>query len=116
MHIRQVGNFTTAFAQSLGCTPALSEQLTQAARRGLEKSLTQRNRARLGDYAEVPVNVGELPILRIDGPFGAPAEDVFDAEIAVLIGTGIGVTPWASVLKEIRQVLTAILFRLSPAS
>lgn len=39
--------------------------------------------------------------LRVDGPYGAPAEDVFENEIAVLIGTGIGVTPWASILKNI---------------
>lgn len=42
-----------------------------------------------------------MPTLRVDGPYGAPAEDVFDNEIAVLIGTGIGVTPWASILKNI---------------
>jgi NADPH oxidase len=42
-----------------------------------------------------------MPTLRIDGPYGAPAEDVFNNEIAVLIGTGIGVTPWASILKNI---------------
>ena len=45
-----------------------------------------------------------MPQLRIDGPYGAPAEDVFDNEIAVLIGTGIGVTPWASVLKHIYNI------------
>ena len=42
-----------------------------------------------------------MPQIRIDGPYGAPAEDVFENEIAVLIGTGIGVTPWASILKNI---------------
>lgn len=31
-----------------------------------------------------------LPEVRIDGPYGAPAEDVFDNEVAVLIGAGIG--------------------------
>jgi len=46
-------------------------------------------------------NGTKMPTLRIDGPYGAPAEDVFDNEIAVLIGTGIGVTPWASILKSI---------------
>ncbi len=45
-----------------------------------------------------------MPALRVDGPYGAPAEDVFDNEIAVLIGTGIGVTPWASVLKHIYNI------------
>ena len=46
-------------------------------------------------------NGQQMPGLRIDGPYGAPAEDVFENEIAVLIGTGIGVTPWASILKNI---------------
>jgi NADPH oxidase len=31
-----------------------------------------------------------LPLIRIDGPYGAPAEDVFNVEIAVLVGAGIG--------------------------
>lgn len=42
-----------------------------------------------------------IPSIRVDGPYGAPAEDVFDNEVAVLVGTGIGVTPWASILKNI---------------
>ena len=46
----------------------------------------------------------EMPAIRIDGPYGAPAEDVFDNEIAILIGTGIGVTPWASILKNIWHI------------
>merc|ERR1712039_510158 len=37
----------------------------------------------------------------VDGPFGAPASDIFRAEHAVLIGTGIGVTPFASILQSI---------------
>ena len=41
-----------------------------------------------------------LPAVRIDGPYGAPAEDVFDSEAAVLVGAGIGVTPFASILKR----------------
>jgi NADPH oxidase 1 len=31
-----------------------------------------------------------LPQVRIDGPYGAPAADVFNHEVAVLIGAGIG--------------------------
>ena len=37
----------------------------------------------------------------VDGPFGAPASNIFRAEHAVLIGTGIGVTPFASILQTI---------------
>ena len=37
----------------------------------------------------------------IRGPFGAPTSRVFQAQHAVLIGTGIGVTPFASLLQSI---------------
>ena len=42
-----------------------------------------------------------LPRLYIDGPFGSASEDVFKYEIAVLVGAGIGVTPFASILKSV---------------
>jgi NADPH oxidase len=42
------------------------------------------------------------PTIRVDGPYGAPAEDVWENEVAVMVGAGIGVTPWASILKSIR--------------
>ena len=44
----------------------------------------------------------EKPLeIHVDGPFGAPASDIFRSEHAVLIGTGIGVTPFASILQSI---------------
>jgi len=46
-----------------------------------------------------------LPILRVDGPFGAASEEVFDYEYVMLVGAGIGVTPFASILKTIRHRL-----------
>ncbi|XP_069749451.1 cytochrome b-245 heavy chain-like isoform X2 [Narcine bancroftii] len=41
------------------------------------------------------------PRIAVDGPFGTASEDVFHYEVSVLIGAGIGVTPFASVLKSI---------------
>jgi len=41
------------------------------------------------------------PIFRIDGPFGAASEEIFRFETVMLIGAGIGVTPFASILKTI---------------
>jgi NADPH oxidase 1 len=46
------------------------------------------------------INRSKLPNIRIDGPFGAPA-DILGNEIAVLVGAGIGATPWMSVLRNI---------------
>ncbi len=37
----------------------------------------------------------------LDGPFGAPASNIFRASHAVLIATGIGVTPFSSILQSI---------------
>lgn len=37
----------------------------------------------------------------IDGPYGSPSSQILQAEHAVLIATGIGVTPFASILQSI---------------
>lgn len=38
---------------------------------------------------------------RVDGPFGTPSVHIFESRHAVLIGAGIGVTPFASILESI---------------
>ncbi|XP_075904775.1 NADPH oxidase 2 isoform X2 [Nelusetta ayraudi] len=43
----------------------------------------------------------KLPKLAIDGPFGTASEDVFRYEVVMLVGAGIGVTPFASILKSV---------------
>ncbi|KAH6708852.1 FAD-binding domain-containing protein [Leptodontidium sp. MPI-SDFR-AT-0119] len=87
VHVRQVGDFTRALADALGAGPAQSKLYD-----GVDQN---------GIYEVALQNGQTMPTLRIDGPYGAPAEDVLDNEIAVLIGTGIGVTPWAAILKNI---------------
>ncbi|XP_058880726.1 NADPH oxidase 3-like [Acipenser ruthenus] len=42
-----------------------------------------------------------LPRIAVDGPFGSPSSDVFRYGVSVCIAAGIGVTPFASVLKSI---------------
>jgi predicted ferric reductase len=37
----------------------------------------------------------------LDGPYGSPSAHIFESRFAVLIGAGIGVTPFASVLESI---------------
>ncbi|XP_061394612.1 uncharacterized protein LOC133330155 [Musca vetustissima] len=49
---------------------------------------------------KVTLDAGVLEIF-IDGPYGAPSSHIFMAQHAVLIGTGIGVTPFASILQSI---------------
>jgi NADPH oxidase len=87
IHVRQVGDWTRDLANALGAGP--------------EQQKLYDELDPMGMYEVTMDNSQEMPELRIDGPYGAPAEDVFDNEIAILIGTGIGVTPWASILKNI---------------
>ncbi|KAF2685680.1 hypothetical protein K458DRAFT_15997 [Lentithecium fluviatile CBS 122367] len=85
VHIRMVGDFTKAFGKALGC------DLDKKG--GGEKG---------GKDASNEVALRQiLPRVYIDGPFGSASEDVFKFEIAVLVGAGIGVTPFASILKSI---------------
>ncbi|KAJ3189695.1 hypothetical protein HK101_008754 [Irineochytrium annulatum] len=76
IHIRVVGDWTTAFAKRLGCRFGEKDEANMAP----------------------PTS---LPLVMIDGPYGSASEDVFDYEAAVLVGAGIGVTPFASILKTI---------------
>lgn len=39
--------------------------------------------------------------LYLDGPFGEGHQDWYNCDVAVLVGGGIGVTPFASILKDI---------------
>lgn len=97
IHVRQVGDFTIAVGERLGATAQLAATLTSDVRRGIDGE-----DARTGNFVELADASAEgLPVIRIDGPYGAPAEDVFHCETALLIGTGIGVTPFSSILKNI---------------
>ncbi|KAJ3588426.1 hypothetical protein NHX12_012019 [Muraenolepis orangiensis] len=62
----------------------------------------------VGDWTQKLISmVEELPEgaqgpkMGVDGPFGTASEDVFDYEVSMLVGAGIGVTPFASILKSI---------------
>lgn len=54
-----------------------------------------------GDKDIDPAAQRILPRVYVDGPFGSASEDVFKYEVALLVGAGIGVTPFASILKSI---------------
>ena len=42
-----------------------------------------------------------IPKIRIQGPFGGGNQDWYKFEVAVMIGAGIGVTPYASILNDL---------------
>lgn len=46
-------------------------------------------------------NPEDQPKLRIEGPFGGGNQDWYKFEVAVMVGGGIGVTPYASILNDL---------------
>ncbi len=93
VHIRCNGNFTKGLAAAVGCN--------------FEDGHAAENSAVVSiDHNAPKMDVDPairkiLPRVYVDGPFGSASEDVFKYEIAVLVGAGIGVTPFASILKSI---------------
>jgi NADPH oxidase len=87
VHIRVCGDFTGALAKAVGCdfdkkgrdSPAKTDE---------SKVITP------------PLNRA-MPRVMVDGPFGSASEDFLKYETVVLVGAGIGVTPFASILKSI---------------
>ena len=48
------------------------------------------------------------PKVRIEGPFGGGNQDWYKFEVAVMVGGGIGVTPYASILNDLVSFLTIL--------
>ncbi|XP_064148683.1 NADPH oxidase 3 [Loxodonta africana] len=71
VHIRAVGDWTGAFFKAYGAE---------------------------GQARKEPCR---LPRLAVDGPFGAALTDVFHYQVGMCIAAGIGVTPFAALLKSI---------------
>lgn len=94
VHIRCVGDFTKALAKTLGC------DFERKGGKGDASAVVGVNRTEGGDDVDPSIR-RILPRVYIDGPFGSASEDVFKYEVAVLVGAGIGVTPFASILKSI---------------
>jgi NADPH oxidase len=90
VHIRQVGDFTRALREVFDNRVKPAYDMPNF---GPIQSSTSVIHARLQSR--------EMPEILVEGPYGSPAEDIFGNEVAVLIGAGIGVTPWASVLKSL---------------
>ncbi|KAJ4766103.1 respiratory burst oxidase-like protein [Rhynchospora pubera] len=46
-------------------------------------------------------SIPNFPRVLIDGPYGAPAQDYKQYEVVLLVGLGIGATPFISIIKDI---------------
>lgn len=93
VHIRMAGDWTRAFATALGC------EFTKGKKGEIDA---------VGGKVVPPPLQKVLPRVMVDGPFGTASEDFLNYETVLLVGAGIGVTPFASyVLPTV--LLTSVL-------
>jgi predicted ferric reductase len=89
VHIRVAGDFTTALAKAVGC---------DFSSKGSKGDIPAGGKVvGMNTNPKVP----NLPRVMVDGPFGSASEDFLKFETVLLVGAGIGVTPFASILKSI---------------
>jgi len=81
VHIRIVGDFTGALAKACGCDFESKDKVEKVEGGGTPVT--------------PPLNK-ILPRVMVDGPFGSASEDFLKYEAVLLVGAGIGVTPFAS--------------------
>ncbi|KAL3625270.1 hypothetical protein CASFOL_030724 [Castilleja foliolosa] len=84
VHIRTVGDWTEE----------LKRVFTED-----NSSTSVMGRAKFGAIRNV--NQTGLPKLLVDGPYGAPAQDYQNYDVLLLVGLGIGATPFISILKDL---------------
>ena len=87
VHIRVVGDFTSALAKAVGCD--FSDEVDQ------DKDVAPVGGKVLGTNTNPPLN-STLPRIMVDGPFGSASEDYLNYETVMLVAAGIGVTLFAS--------------------
>ena len=98
VHVRMVGNFSKELGEILGCNEKKTLPSGKAARpAGPQRAFTVMNRKSNGANKHGP---RLFPNICIDGPYSTASGGVFNYETAVLVGAGIGVTPFASILKS----------------
>ncbi|XP_024534924.1 respiratory burst oxidase homolog protein A [Selaginella moellendorffii] len=88
VHIRTLGDWTQKMRKLFSevCEPS-----TDSKSGLLREELTTE---------EIPTSLGKFPKLVIDGPYGGPSQDYRKYDVLLLIGLGIGATPFISILKD----------------
>ncbi|XP_010922462.1 putative respiratory burst oxidase homolog protein H isoform X1 [Elaeis guineensis] len=91
VHIRTLGDWTTALRNLFGkvCESQVLSKKANLVR--LETTVV----------ADAQIEETRFPKLLIDGPYGAPAQNYKKYDILLLIGLGIGATPFISILKDL---------------
>uniref|UniRef100_A0A0E0C9Z0 FAD-binding FR-type domain-containing protein n=1 Tax=Oryza meridionalis TaxID=40149 RepID=A0A0E0C9Z0_9ORYZ len=91
VHIRTLGDWTTELRNLFG--KACEAQVTS------KKATLSRLETTV--VADAQTEDTRFPKVLIDGPYGAPAQNYKKYDILLLIGLGIGATPFISILKDL---------------
>uniref|UniRef100_A0A8C6PMT0 NADPH oxidase 5 n=1 Tax=Nothobranchius furzeri TaxID=105023 RepID=A0A8C6PMT0_NOTFU len=92
LHVRSMGQWTNR----------LYEYFRQPESQMFRQKILSSNLRKRRQQEEVPANHLFCYIkCYVDGPYGTPTRQIFASEHAVLIGAGIGITPFASILQSI---------------
>lgn len=97
VHIRVVGDWTNDLMNLFGKVCDFQTFATNADLDRLETTL----------IADAAVQETRFPKLMIDGPYGAPAQNHTNYDVLLLIGVGIGATPFISILKDLLNNLNS---------
>ncbi|RUS74261.1 hypothetical protein EGW08_017980, partial [Elysia chlorotica] len=108
VHIRSVGNWTQGLREYLlthFVEPEESKSM-RSLRRGRHSSMWEGARTSLARKKIASIRGRTLKkntdlTVFVDGPYGSPCRNIFEAEHAILIGSGIGATPFSSILQSV---------------
>ncbi|KAK9055413.1 hypothetical protein SSX86_026496 [Deinandra increscens subsp. villosa] len=108
VHIRTLGDWTKALREEFAkaCEPQ-------------QKNPNERKLARMETFKNLTVEESRAmyPKIYIKGPYGAPAQHHRDYSVLLLIGLGIGATPFISILNDLLHHLKkSVIFQSSKTS
>ncbi|GLU11707.1 hypothetical protein SLE2022_284330 [Rubroshorea leprosula] len=98
VHIRTLGDWTTALRNIFA---KVCEPLTVEPKRGNLMRMETRDIRQSNSEKDNTEAVAIFPQIFIKGPYGAPAQDYKKYDILLLIGLGIGATPFISIIKDL---------------
>ncbi|XP_023339063.1 NADPH oxidase 5 [Eurytemora carolleeae] len=107
LHIRAVGGWTNGLLKLANKENKLPPRRLNQDKLNTfisDSALSRRNSEipELRHRPETMAGLKENPItVYIDGPHGAPSSSIFSSHHAILVATGIGVTPFASILQSV---------------
>ncbi|XP_077227424.1 putative respiratory burst oxidase homolog protein H [Tasmannia lanceolata] len=106
VHIRTAGDWTSAIWK-------LFEKISEAP---ISKKKATLDRIETTVIVHDEVSKTRLPKIFIDGPYGAPAQNYKKYDILLLIGLGIGATPFISILKDLLNNIKSNEANLEPTN